>query len=88
MLVATNNGSGVALFRDGNELSPPMALTRAPQDVRFPLLRPEFGSVEEMLTIEGNVTNRVIKSPLSGETRAYLMVIGVMTLKTSLRRGQ
>ena len=36
-----------------------------------------------MVSIAGNATNVVIKSPLTGEARAYLMVIGVMTLKTN-----
>ena len=84
MLVATNNGSDVARFREDNDLSPPMALTRTPQEVRFPRAAPRIrlGRME-MVTIAGNVTNVVIKSPLTGEARAYLTVIGVMTLKTN-----
>jgi hypothetical protein len=81
MLVSTNNGTGVVRFREGNYLSEPIALTNKPQEVTFPLPRPEFGSVDEMITIEGNATNLVIKSPLTGEASAYPMVIGFMTLQ-------
>ena len=42
MLVATNNGSDVARFREDNDLSPPMALTRTPQEVRFPRAAPRI----------------------------------------------
>lgn len=81
MLDSTNNGSGVVRFREGNYLSPPITLTNKPQDVTFPLPRPEFGSVDEMITIEGNATNLVIASPLTREASAYPMVIGFMTLQ-------
>jgi hypothetical protein len=81
MLVSTNSGSGVVRFREGNYLSPPITLTGKPQEVTFPLPRPEFGSVDEMITIEGNATNLVIASPLTSEARSYPMVIGAMTLK-------
>ena len=81
MLVSTNNGSGVVRFREGNYLSPPITLTSKPQEVTFPLPRPEFGSIDEMITIEGNATDLVIASPLTQEARNYPMVIGAMTLK-------
>lgn len=81
MLVSTNNGSGVLRFREGNYLSPPITLTSKPQEVTFPLPRPEFGSIDEMITIEGNATNLVVASPLTGGASTYPMVIGAMTLK-------
>jgi len=81
MLVSTSNGSGVVRFREGNYLSPPITLTSKPQEVTFPLPRPEFGSIDEMITIEGNATDLVIASPLTQEARNYPMVIGAMTLK-------
>jgi hypothetical protein len=81
MLVSTSNGSGVVRFREGNYLSPPITLTNKPQEVTFPLPRPEFGSIEEMITIEGNATELVIASPLTMEARNYPMVIGAMTVK-------
>jgi hypothetical protein len=81
MLVSTNNGNGVVRFREGNYLSPPITLTSKPQEVTFPLPRPEFGAIDEMISIEGNATNLVITSPLTQEARAYPMVIGAMTIK-------
>jgi hypothetical protein len=81
MLVSTNNGSGVVRFREGNYLSPSITLTNKPQEVTFPLPRPEFGAIDEMISIEGNATNLVITSPLTQEARAYPMVIGAMTIK-------
>jgi hypothetical protein len=81
MLVSTNNGSGVVRFREGNYLSQPITLTSKPQEVTFPLPRPEFGSIDEMITIECNATELVIASPLTKEARAYPMVIGAMTIK-------
>jgi hypothetical protein len=81
MLVSTSNGSGVVRFREANYLSPPITLTNKPQEVTFPLPRPEFGSIDEMITIEGNATELVIASPLTMEARNYPMVIGAMTLK-------
>jgi hypothetical protein len=81
MLVSTTTGNGVVRFREGNYLSPPVTLTNKPQEVTFPLPRPEFGSIDEMITIEGNATDLVIASPLTKEARNYPMVIGAATIK-------
>jgi hypothetical protein len=81
MLISTNTGGGTVRFREGGYLSPAITLSNKPQEVTFPLPRPEFGSVDELIAIEGNATDLVIASPITHEQNIYPMVIGAATMK-------
>ena len=62
LLVATDHGGGTVRFRASGWLSPPFTLTKEPQVVVFPLLRPDTTPVEETVMVEGNATDLVITS--------------------------
>ena len=62
LLVSTESGSGTVRFRASGWLSPPFTLTKEPQVVVFPLLRPDTTPVEETVMVEGNATDLVITS--------------------------
>jgi hypothetical protein len=68
LLVATNHGGGTVRFRASGWLSPPFNLTKEPQVVVFPLLRPDTDPVPETVMIEGNATDLEISSEVVANT--------------------
>ena len=62
LLIATDNGGGTVRFRASGWVSPPFNITKEPQVVVFPLLRPDTTPVEETVMVEGNATDLVITS--------------------------
>jgi hypothetical protein len=72
LLIATNHGGGTVRFRASGWLSPPFTLTKEPQVVVFPLLRPDTDPVAETIMIEGNATDLEISSEVVvNQVRAF-----------------
>jgi hypothetical protein len=71
LLVSTTTGSGTVRLREGNYLSPPITLNAQPQAVVFPLPRPETTPVQEVITIEGNASDVVVTSALTGNRHVF-----------------
>lgn len=71
LLVSTTSGSGTVRLREGNYLSPPITLSGVPQAVVFPLPRPDVTPLMEVLTVEGQATDVVITSDVTGSRRTY-----------------
>jgi hypothetical protein len=72
LLIATNHGGGTVRFRASGWLSPPFNLTKEPQVVVFPLLRPDTDPVAETIMIEGNATDLEISSEVVvNQVRAF-----------------
>jgi len=76
LLVATDHGSGTVRFRASGWLSPPFNLTKEPQVVVFPLLRPDTDPVPETVMIEGNATDLVITSEVVVNSHTVVDVAG------------
>ena len=80
LYVATTNGGGTVRFREGSYLSPPITLSTEPQPVIFPRARSQTTTIEELVTIEGQATNLVTMSPLSGARHEYPVINGSLAL--------
>jgi hypothetical protein len=76
LLIATDNGGGTVRFRASGWVSPPFNITKEPQVVVFPLLRPDTNPVAESIMIEGNATNVVITSEVVADSRRVFDVPG------------
>jgi hypothetical protein len=76
LLVATDHGGGTVRFRASGWLSPPFNLTKEPQVVVFPLLRPDTDPVPETVMIEGNATDLVITSEVVVNSHTVVNVPG------------
>jgi hypothetical protein len=79
LLVSTEIGGGTVRLRAGSYLSPPITLSKTPQEVVFPQPRLATGFVEQVITVEGNATNVVMVSALTGR-RWEVDVTGIAAL--------
>jgi hypothetical protein len=79
IMVSTETGGGTIRFREGDYLSPPITLSRTPQNVYFPRPRPESGQMQETITIEGEATNIVMVSPVTHARHVYPKVSGSLS---------
>jgi hypothetical protein len=66
LLVSTETGGGTVRLRAGGYLSPPITLSKTPQEVVFPEPRLATGFAEQVITVEGNASNVVMVSALTG----------------------
>jgi hypothetical protein len=71
LLVSTTTGSGTVRLREGSYLSPPITLSAQPQAVVFPLPRPQTSPVQEVIAIEGNASDVVVTSALTGNRHVF-----------------
>jgi hypothetical protein len=76
LMVSTETGGGTIRFREGDYLSPPITLSRTPQNVYFPRPRPEAGQMKETIVIEGDATNIVMVSPVTHARNVVAKVSG------------
>jgi hypothetical protein len=79
VMVSTETGGGTVRFREGDYLSPPITLSRTPQNVYFPRPRPEAGQMQEAITIEGEATNLVMVSPVTHARHVYPTISGSLS---------
>ncbi len=79
VMVSTETGGGTVRFREGDYLSPPITLSRTPQNVYFPHPRPEVGQLQETITIEGEATNVVMISPVTHARHVYPKISGSLS---------
>jgi hypothetical protein len=77
--VFTENGGGTVRFREGNWLSPPIALTKEPQQLVFPRARSQTEEIKEVMTIEGQATDMIIVYPLTQVRDEYPTVNGAVS---------
>jgi hypothetical protein len=85
ILVSTTSGSGTIRFREGNYLSPPVTLSTVPQTVTFPRPRSTIAEIEEVITIEGNATDLVTTSPVTGYRKVYPQISGILAINAKWR---
>jgi len=83
--VSTVTGGGTVRFREGSYLSPAITLSNVPQLVVFPRPRSETSQIEEVITIEGNATDVITTSPVSGFQRVYPQVTGILAIDARWR---
>ena len=60
---------GTVRFRERDDVSLAITLSRTPQNVYFPRPRPEVGQMRETIPVEGDATNIVIVSPVTHARR-------------------
>jgi hypothetical protein len=65
LLVSTDHGSGTVRFRASGWLSPPFTITKEPQVIVFPLLRPDTAPITETISVEGSATDVVVTSEVT-----------------------
>ena len=85
ILVSTDTGSGTIRFREGDYLSPPIKLSTVPQTVVFPRPRSTVAEIQEVITIEGNATDVVTTSPVSGYRKVYPQISGLLAINARWR---
>ena len=76
LMVSAETGGGTVRFRESDYLSPPITLSRTPQNVYFPRPRPEAGQMKETIVIEGEATNVVMVSPVTHARNVVAKVSG------------
>jgi hypothetical protein len=77
--VSTEKGGGTVRFREGTWLSPPITLTKEPQQLVFPRARSQTEEINEVMTIEGQATDMIIVYPLTQTRDEYPTVDGVVS---------
>ena len=74
------SGSGIIRVHDGIYVSAPVVLDSDPQEVTFPILRPEVGtSANETITVEGSASTVLMTTDYPGFRQVFRRLRGATT---------